>query len=84
MRNTRSVFRDAAIVGERCYGFSVLEARCAQGKPLGLEDGNTSFAGGLSRYFFQQCHGSGSRLKSEEGEPVTRLPLSEPYEAPPV
>ena len=37
-----------------------------------------------SRYFFQQCHGTGSRLKSEEGEPVTRLPLSEPFEAPPV
>jgi hypothetical protein len=84
MRDARGVFRDAAIVSERCYRFSVLEARCAQGKPLGLEDGNTSFSVSLSWYLFQQCHGTGSRLKSEEGEPVTRLPLSEPYEAPPV
>ena len=85
MRNARGVFRDAAVVGERCYRFSVLEARRAQSKPLGLEDGDTRFAEALAGYFFQQRHGTGSRLparhrrKSEEGEPVTRLPLSEPY-----
>src|SRR6188768_4034934 len=67
MRNTSGVFRDAAIVGERCYRFSVLEARCAQGNALGLEDGDTGFAISSSRYFFQQCHGTGSRLKKLRG-----------------
>jgi hypothetical protein len=51
MREATGVFRDAAVIGERCYRFSVLEARCAQGKPLGLEDGTTSLAVRLSRYF---------------------------------
>ena len=79
MRNARGVLGDAAVVGERRYRFSVLKARRAQSKPLGLEDGDTAFAESLSRYFFQQGHGTGSRLqKCEEGEPVTRLPLSEP------
>ena len=83
MRNARRVLGDAAVVGERRYRFSVLEARRAQSKPLGLEDGDTGFAESLSRYFFQQGHGTGSSfnlrsLKCEEGEPVTRLPLSEP------
>src|SRR6185437_6847606 len=84
IRNARGVLRDAAIVGERRNRFSVLEACCAQGKPLGLEDGDTRFMKAFAWYFFQQGHGTGSRLKCEEGEPVTRLPLSEPYEAPPV
>src|SRR5262245_61698320 len=51
MRDARGVFRDAAVVGERCYRFSVLEARCTQRKALGLEDGNTSFAIRLSWNF---------------------------------
>ena len=54
VRNARGVFRDAAIVGERCNRFSVLEARCAQGQALGLEDGDTGFAISSGRYFFQQ------------------------------
>src|SRR5262249_35100194 len=62
MWNARGVFRDAAVVGERCYRFSVLEARCAQGKPLGLEDGDTSFAVRLSRNFLKWCQCTGSRL----------------------
>jgi hypothetical protein len=90
MRNARGVFGDAAVVGERCNRFSVLKARRAQSKPLGLEDGDTALVKGLSRYSLQQGHGTGSifstraALKCEEGEPVTRLPLSKPYEAPPV
>src|SRR5665811_2266760 len=81
MRNARRVFGDAAVVGERRYRFSVLEARRAQGKPLGIEDGDTTLVEGLSRYSLQQCHGTGSivstqRLKYEEGEPASRLPLS--------
>jgi len=60
MRNARGVFGDAAVVGERRNRFSVPEARRAQAKPLGLEDGDTAFVEGLSRYSFQQCHGTGS------------------------
>src|SRR6185437_411676 len=48
VRNARRVLGNAAIVGERCYRFSVLEARGAHSKPLALEDGNTSFAKLLS------------------------------------
>ena len=73
MRNARSVFGDTAVIGERRYRFSVLEARRAQSKPLGLEDGNTAFAELSGRYFFQQCHGTGSRFKSERG---SRSPVS--------
>src|SRR5665811_2296903 len=80
MRNARRVLGNAAVVGERRYRFSVLEARRAQSKPLGFEDGDTALVEGLSRYFFQQCHGTGSSLKCEEGEPASRLPLSEPIE----
>src|SRR5690242_20491016 len=67
MRNARGVFCDAAIVGDRCYRFSVLEAPCTQGKALGLEDGDTGFTVSSSRYFFQQGHGTGSRLKKLRG-----------------
>ena len=87
MRNARRVFGDAAVVGERRYRFSVLEARRAQGKPLGLEDGDTAFAEGLSRYALRSSVMARApwfqrRLKSEEGEPVTRLPLSRALEGP--
>ena len=58
MRNARRVLGNAAIVGERCDRFSVLEARGAQGKPLGLEDGNTRLAKALAGDLFQQGHGS--------------------------
>ena len=44
MRNARGVLGDAAIVGERCYRFSVHEARRTQYQPLGLEDGDTGLA----------------------------------------
>ena len=46
MRNAQCVLCDAAIIGERGYGFSVLDARRTQNKPLGLEDGGTVFAEG--------------------------------------
>src|SRR6185437_12189041 len=58
MRNARRVLGNAAIVGERCDRFSVLEARGAQGKPLGLEDGDTRLAKALAWDLFQQGHGS--------------------------
>ena len=48
MRDTRGVLGDAAVVGERRNGFSVLEARPAQGQPRGLKDGNTAFPKSLS------------------------------------
>ena len=44
MGNARGVLCDAAVVGERCYRFSVLEARRTQVKPLRLEDGDTPLA----------------------------------------
>ena len=78
MRNARRVFGDAAVVGERRYRFSVLEARRAQGKPLGLEDGDTALVEGLSRYSFQQCHGTGSMFSTpvENAKRGSRSPVS--------
>src|SRR3974377_426019 len=89
MRNARRVFGNAAVVGERCYRFCVLEERGAQGEPLGLEDGNTAFSEALSRDLFQQGHGTGSRQsarnppKSEEGEPVHPSPPPGAFFEPP-
>src|SRR5262249_12712362 len=76
MRNAGGVFGDAAVGRERDDGFSVLEARRTQNKPLGLEDGGTAFAVGVAE-LFQQGHGTGSWLK-RKGDPASRLPLQEP------
>src|SRR5665811_2563672 len=50
------------------YAFTDLshEARRAQSKPLGLEDGDTALSESPSRYFFQQGHGTGSSFKLRE------------------
>src|SRR5471030_1876292 len=77
MRNARRVLGDAAVVGESRYRFNVLQTRRAQGKPLGLKDGDTGFPESLSWYFLQQGHGTGSSLKCEEGEPVSPVPPSQ-------
>ena len=50
-------------------------------KPLGLEDGHTALAFRLLSVTLRRVSWHGLLVsKCEEGEPVTRLPLSEPYE----
>jgi hypothetical protein len=77
MRNAGGIFGDATVVRERDYGFSVLEARRTQNKPLGLEDGGTAFTVAFAD-FFQQGHDTGSWLKIERG---IRHPVS-PFKNP--
>src|SRR6476620_2696202 len=75
MRNSCRVLGDAAVVRQRLYDFSVPKARRAQNEPLGLEDGDTSLAKLLRRYF-QQGHDTGSILKRRRGRH-----LSPPFRA---
>ena len=75
MRNARGVLGDAAVVRERCYDFSVPKARRAQLQPLGLEDGDTSFAEGLSVGISRIM--TRAPLKCLRGD-GTRLPFKSP------
>ena len=51
MRNAARVLGNTFVVCERRYCFGVPEARRTQNQPLGLEDGDTSFAQGLGLEF---------------------------------
>ena len=71
-------FREASI--------PVLETKRLALRAPCLEDGDTRLAEFSPWQFLAKCHGSGSNCgsgsaaKCEEGEPASRLPLSEPNE----
>src|SRR4029079_1827901 len=82
MRNACRVLGDAAVVRQHCDRFSVPKPRRTQNQPLGLEDGNTSLAKRIRRYFLQ-CHDTGLLFEMLKGETVSVSPLKSPW-APPV
>src|SRR5205814_568653 len=76
MRNACRILGDAAVVRQHCDRFSVPKPRLTQNQPLGLEDGDTSFAK-LLRGYFLKCHGTGS-FEMLKGETVSVSPLKSP------
>src|SRR5260370_1501189 len=78
MRNSCGIFRNAAVIDERCDPLRVLEARPAQYQPSGFEDCDTSHLG-VDLGAIKQRHWSVPyALEKQEGSRLAVSPNLEP------
>src|SRR5260370_33939908 len=78
MRNAGGIFRNAAVIDERCHPLGVLEARRAKYQPRGFEDCDTSHLG-VDPATIKQRHWSVPyALEKQEGSRLAVSPNLEP------
>src|SRR5260370_5340139 len=78
MRNSCGIFRNAAVIDERCDPLRVLEARPAQYQPSGFEDCDTSHLGVDLGAIKQRHWAVPYALEKQEGSRLAVSPNLEP------